>query len=319
MAVILSFSTPDPAPLIAELRRSGLLTAEPPRDVNSGRGLQATWPEGYLGRGESSVLARMPDWSQVVLDLRSQVVQLTLPRLLSMADVRAAVPRLRFGIGAGRVQFKEWRAGGPLEFLTPSLGPSHPGLGFAFFAQGEAGHHHLVSRRWLEHGPFRLLRGEGDTSMVQLHDLDADAATARSQAQPAIRHLADLEVGGLIPDEPLFRDLRRRRPRVSGLYVAAQRALKVVAHRREITPGELLEAAGLRRYSLTPEQPIERVSYVFMSEAEARVHLHALWLRGLECCAVIDGREVRLDDRYEPPPHTPPAWVHAVDAREATG
>ncbi|MBX7194371.1 MAG: hypothetical protein K1X94_20110, partial [Sandaracinaceae bacterium] len=89
MAVILSFSTPDPAPLIAELRRSGLLTAEPPRDVNSGRGLQATWPEGYLGRGESSVLARMPDWSQVVLDLQSQVVQLTLPRLLSMADPRA--------------------------------------------------------------------------------------------------------------------------------------------------------------------------------------------------------------------------------------
>jgi hypothetical protein len=70
----------------------------------------------------------------------------------------------------------------------------------------------------------------------------------------------------------------------------------------------MLEACAHRRFR--PQgRPVDNVAYVFLLETDARRHLRDLWLRGLEVRAIIDGREVRLDDRYESPPHVPPAWV----------
>ena len=58
-----------------------------------------------------------------------------------------------------------------------------------------------------------------------------------------------------------------------------------------------------------PDQPIESVAYVFISEADARRHLHELWLRELECWAFADGKEIRLDLDYRPEPPSPPGWA----------
>jgi hypothetical protein len=55
------------------------------------------------------------------------------------------------------------------------------------------------------------------------------------------------------------------------------------------------------------------VAYVFVDEADARAHLHELWLRELECWLVDDKGKRRLDLDYHPVPN-PPGWVKRLDA-----
>jgi len=74
-----------------------------------------------------------------------------------------------------------------------------------------------------------------------------------------------------------------------------------------VEEGEMLEACALRLYQPI-EVPVDNVAYVFMTEEAARAHLHELWLRGLECRALIAGRETRLDNDYAPHPD-PPEWA----------
>ena len=69
-----------------------------------------------------------------------------------------------------------------------------PGWGCMFV--GERGHAQLVSRRWLEYGPWLLDRFADDVSLIQFHDLDADPATALAQALPGHRRLGDNDTGG---------------------------------------------------------------------------------------------------------------------------
>jgi hypothetical protein len=53
---------------------------------------------------------------------------------------------------------------------------------------------------------------------------------------------------------------------------------------------------------------------VFLEEQNAERHLHELWLRELECRAVVGGREVRLDTDYHPAPDKP-EWVRRLEER----
>ncbi|MCB9679738.1 MAG: hypothetical protein H6737_31820, partial [Alphaproteobacteria bacterium] len=101
---------------------------------------------------------------------------------------------------------------------------------------------------------------------------------------------------------------------ISGTYLDSERRLVVVVHGREVPEAEMLDACALRRDSQSTDRPIDTVSYVFVDEAEARAHLHALWLRELECRCVVDGVEVRLDVGYAPEPVVP-SWVPAVRER----
>jgi hypothetical protein len=53
------------------------------------------------------------------------------------------------------------------------------------------------------------------------------------------------------------------------------------------------------------------------SRCDARRYLHELWLRELECwCIDAQGREVRLDDGYQPE-RIVPEWVERVEGRAA--
>ncbi len=105
---------------------------------------------------------------------------------------------------------------------------------------------------------------------------------------------------------------------VEGLYVAERRTLEVV-----VPPGGTIDQVRMRdacalRYMhrVTPpaEKPIDQVAFVFVDEADARAHLHELWLRELEVWLVDGAGKQRLDDAYAPT-LDPPEWVLKLDDR----
>jgi hypothetical protein len=205
----------------------------------------------------------------------------------------------------------EWGKG-DAPYTSPGFGDLHYAHGWACAFRG-AGHSRLVSRRWLDFGPWRVLRGPDDTTLVQFHDLEADAATALTQARPGHTRMGFHPDGGYIPLG------HARSNDVRGVYEAKEKVLRIVVHGRDVSQGEMLDACSLRlEGAIGPGQPLTRVAYVFMEPARARAHLHELWLRELECWTVEMGKEVRLDADHRPTP-VKPDWVKALEAREASG
>ncbi|MBA3461848.1 MAG: hypothetical protein H0T46_17945 [Deltaproteobacteria bacterium] len=179
-------------------------------------------------------------------------------------------------------------------YRAPVLGGEHAPLGWACALRGD-GHRRLVSRRWLEFGPWHLVRGDTDLSFLAFHDAAADAAVALAQAKPAHDRFASLERGGWITPEHAYEH------EIKGLYAAQDRSLKIVVHGRDVTEREMLDACAYRATGGSDRaKPIARIDYLFMEEAPARAHLHELWLRDLGCLAIIDGAEVRLDTDHAP-------------------
>jgi hypothetical protein len=220
------------------------------------------------------------------------------------------------GVAADAAAVVEWLASLPFELATftalddawwpdytpPGFGDLHALLGWGCAFRG-AGHDRLVSRRWLDHGPWRLVRGPDDLSLVQFHDLAADEATALAQAQPGHARMGIGQHGGFLQEPYVFRH------DVQGLYVAEDRTLVISAADRDVDEIELRDACAARRLRRAdPAAPIERIAYLWIDVAVARRHLDALWLRELECWALVDGRRVRLDDAHGPAP-SPPAWA----------
>ena len=206
--------------------------------------------------------------------------------------------------------FYPWRH--PKDYKRPGLGDGHFGAGsFAAF-RGEDGHRRLVSRRWLEHGPWRLIRDEAtDLTLVQYHDLDADDETVLEQVRPGHQTMGIRPHGGFIQTrfvwgrlEPNFYDRQRRT------------SVVLVHHDDPVAPRQMLEAAALKLWQPHEDTPIEQVAFVFTKEANARKHLRDLWLRGLEVRVMGAHGEVRIDDTYDPGPPLVPDWVQAVQDRE---
>jgi hypothetical protein len=169
--------------------------------------------------------------------------------------------------------------------------------GIAF--KGASHEHSIVSRRWLEYGPFRTLRGANDTTLAQFHEFNADGPTSLAQAKPGHVWIID----------GFLRPKHRYRHDIAGVFTKQDRLLRIVVNGRQVSGDEMRDACAARRDRRNdPERPIDNIAYSFVDEAEARAHLDALWLRGLEC-RVADGRgERRLDDSYT---HTitKPSWV----------
>jgi len=184
-------------------------------------------------------------------------------------------------------------------YHPPAIGADHALLGWGMVFKGAGHDHSIVSRRWLEHGPFRTLHGANDTTMVQFHDLTADGSTSLAQAKPGHEWI----VTGFL------RPKHRYRNDIGGIYTEADRLLRIVVNGRTVSPAEMLDACAARRDCRNdPDKPIENIAYMFVDEAEARAHLEALWLRGLEC-RVFDGKgERRLDTDYKPT-IAKPGWV----------
>lgn len=223
------------------------------------------------------------------------------------ADVEAVAQllgELPFTVAVFDTLHPSWSEGDH-RYAPPGFGDRHFALGWGCAFKGD-GHQQLVSRRWLDFGPWRLRRYPNDLSLVQFHDLDGDAETALAQARPGHERMGISDTGGYVQTGYVYTH------QIGGTYLIDERRLKIAVHDRDITPLEMCDAAAVKRYqSLGPEHPVDRIAYVFMDEHDARRYLHELWLYGLECWAFIMGKQERLDTDYHPTPE-PPAWARRL-------
>jgi hypothetical protein len=208
-----------------------------------------------------------------------------------VAAVHALLARLPFALASFATTHLDWIAP-PQLYAAPRFSADHFQLGWGCAFRGR-GHDDLVSRRWLDHGPWQLVRQPDDLSIVQFHTLEDDSATALAQARPAHQRMGYSPTGGF-----LLADHEATHP-LSGLYLPAHREHRIVIAHREVSELEMFDACTARRFARFPN-PVERVTYVFADEANARRHLHELWLRELGCLAIIAGKDVRLDETYAP-------------------
>jgi hypothetical protein len=296
----MSLSGADAAGIARGLRRLGLTPDVPDFLLevdHEKRQASPDWLERWLGEAKT-LTAAANDGSTFsferggLVSLRRPDVELAAPATF---ESFAGVP---FELAVIGQLYPEWW---DEQYETYSFSDGHAAHGWASACKG-AGFDRLVSRRWLDFGPWRKHEAGGAT-WVEFHDLDADARTALEQAQPGWRRMGISDTGGFIQSAFVYTE------DVSGVYDPTERKLKVMVPGGEVSQRKMLETAALRLSPLARgEQPIERTAFVFLDEADARRHLHELWLRAHECWAIADGVEHRLDEGYRPQP-SPPAWV----------
>jgi len=249
------------------------------------------------------------------------VVTVLVPEFFATAhDVIGKLEPVPFTVATfGSVFPDEWR---DIEHDTFGFANSHTRLGWGCAFKG-AGHDRLVSRRWLDFGPWRVMRCPGDMTVVQFHDLAlTDPAAALAKALPGHERMGISESGGFIQGPSAAgRGIKYvvadKLP--EGLYDARTRTLEVVVPPgRTISQGEMQDACAYRLNKRHDKaKPIERIAYVFIDEENARAHLHELWLRELEVWTVDGGDKRRLDLDYNPKP-APPDWVRSLQGRGAS-
>lgn len=227
-------------------------------------------------------------------------VELTLPLPPEPDTIIDWLSGIDFELASFRSLYPEWRQIDP-EYVAPSFANRHRPHGPFAAIKGE-GHKRLVSNRWLDYSPVKVTRRD-DLTFVQFHDLHADAATSLKQAKPGHIALSSEPEGGFIKYGYLPRhDFK-------GLYDEKNGVLKISVLGRSISPREMLDACALRLEGEVNGKKVSNLAYVFLDENEIGDHLHQLWLRGLECWMIRDGREVRLDKSYNPPPPVMPEWA----------
>jgi hypothetical protein len=244
--------------------------------------LRVEWGEDtVLWRSRSCVLAKSPTFGD---DLPG------LARVIAELSFELAALWTPHGL--------DWNAAG---YRPTGFADGHVPHGWACMFKG-AGHERLVSRRWLDDGPWRFTSLPGDVSLVEFYDLAADSATALAQAKVGHERMGISRSGGFfqIP-YPYYNKL-------DGVYDSAKRTYKIPVAVRKLKASEMLDASALRVEKRNdPKTPIELCGFTFvMGKEEAGPYLHELWTRELGCWAVVDGVDVRLDDSYTPPPHKPP-------------
>lgn len=311
----------DPADMVRRIVASRPEFSPIPEDVGANWSLTVktspTWLDDGLAKFKSDFSARWagprdPSWP-LVAATRSKRGNRGSVQVHLRADFTVpCVVDYALNVGAVMAVFDDYFFPHPAWKVRRGIEGGHVDLGWGCLFVGERGHQQLVSRRWLEHGPWWLRRFPGDVSFVQFHDLDADADTAIAQGLPGHRRMSDHEIGGWLRSsyrpwgEPEFR----------ALYVPSDQSLRVVcAPGREISQREMIDACAERlvaRYNT--EKPVRTLRYIFLDRADAERHLHELWLRDIEVWAIVDGLEVRLDADYHPQP-SPPEWVRTVQER----
>jgi hypothetical protein len=182
------------------------------------------------------------------------------------------------------------------EHIGGGFGDGHLPWGWACMFKGR-GHEMLCSRRFLDYGPWKKHVLPDDVTLLQFYDVDADAETARLQAEPGQERLRK----GYLYDR--YTDF-------DGVYDASTRILKIPVAGRELTQDEMRDACKLQREMKDhPETPMDAVGFTFPIPGEHEPYLFDLWVRELHCYAFVDHEERRVDQDYVPPPPEPPAWA----------
>jgi hypothetical protein len=216
-------------------------------------------------------------------------------------EVLAWLQDLPFELASFGTSYPDWL--NPIHpYEAPSFSQFHLPHGWASAFKG-AGFRRLVSRRWLDFGPWKQHKGTNDTQLIQFHQLDIDATQALDQAKPGHQMMGIDDEGGFIQKNYVYKFDNK------GLYVTDEKKLKVIVHGSDISARQMLDACAARHYqALGADKPLDNVAYVFMEEEKAVKHLHPIWLRGLECRTIRAGKEIRLDDTYQPKP-IKPDWI----------
>jgi hypothetical protein len=258
-----------------------------------------------------------PDWSYLEWRrVTSKSVPVTVVQVRNfrrVADLQYATRLLKdvtFEYCAGASASAAWGAVGTrLDYLGNGFSDGHVPLGWLCAFKGR-GHDRLASRRWLEFGPWRLIREEGDLSIVQFHDLSVDDETALEQSRPGHQRMGISDTGGFIQTDFDWSNTKK----LTALYDKSSQTLIRVVAGEEVSEFEMLEAAAIKFWKPV-NQPVAQVAYSFIDEKQARRQLHELWLRGLEVRTFVDGHERRIDEDYHPTP-TIPDWVKRLQDRE---
>jgi len=132
------------------------------------------------------------------------------------------------------------------------------------------GHDRLVSRRWLEFGPWRVIRRPNDTTFIQFHDLTiTDPAEAYAQAAPGHQRMGIDQIGGFIQgiDPNIIAE-------VKGVFRAKERTLDIVVPPDTIvSQQDMRVACGLRLHHRLTRPDVDRIdtiAYVFIEKADAQ-------------------------------------------------
>jgi hypothetical protein len=297
----LSLSGPDLEAIVRGLDALGWLPAAPTtlKVDFVARKAAPGWMDSWLGKAKT--LKAMTDAGHTLDFDRGGLVSLRRPdTVLAAHETFEQLGGVPFELAVIGQVHEEWF---DESFETFSFGRGHVPHGWASALRG-AGHARLVSRRWPAFGPWRL-HSIGDASWVEFHDLAADAATALAEAQPGWRRMGISDTGGFLQSGFVYTD------DVGGVYDPNTRKLKVMVPSGAVSQRKMLEIAAARRDPrIQKETPFEHTAFIFLDAANARRHLHELWLREHECWAIVDGVEQRLDEAYAPAP-VPPGWVAA--------
>jgi len=241
----------------------------------------------------------------------AELVLFTLPTRVDGDHQRTALERLPFEIAALTSPF--WRDWLEAKKRLWGFARRHVDHGWACAFRG-AGHDRLVSRRWLDFGPWRVIHRPDDTTFIQFHDLAiTDPEEAYAQAAPGHQRMGIDPIGGFI--QGIDPDVLNE---VKGVFIPATRTLEIpIAPGLQVTQQDMRVACALRLYQrlkVPAAQRIERIAYVFIERRDAEAHLHELWLRELECWYLDETGRHRIDADYHPTPN-PPEWVKKLDAR----
>jgi hypothetical protein len=297
----LSLSGPDPEAIARGLDDIGWLPQKPDKlEVDyEKRKPQPGWI-AVLGKAARKVVA-MSNEGHTLTFTKKGLVTLRRPDTeLAAPETFALLTELPFELAAIGQIYPEWW---DEEYPTYSFSDGHVQHGWACAFKG-AGYDRLVSRRWLDFGPWRK-RVIGAASWIEFHDLEADPKQALEQALPGWERMGISDTGGFIQSGFVFKD------DVGGVYDADQHKLKILVQSGEVSQRKMLEIAAARHNPLIQKAyNVEHTAFIFTDEANAKRHLHELWLREHECWAIVEGDERRLDTGYTPQP-SPPAWARS--------
>lgn len=284
-------SLPD---IVAALAKTSLFSKTPShfsKDAGDEKlKVPASWaPRLAAGAKKAELYAHWDDdfAKYVVVDVARQRVSVTAKDAVTSADQLAkfleSLPFTLCTLGGDRkIGLKL-----PVGFID------HPRLRWGCAFRG-AGHDALVSRRWLEFGPWQLVKRDGDLSVVFFHQLGADLPSALAQALPGHERMIS-ETGGYV-----VREEDDALPPMPGKYDAKAKTLEVrVAAGASVSEAQMTAACVHRA-----QRRMARIVWRFANERDAETHLHQLWLRE---CEVWHGT-TRIDESYAPRA-TPPPWA----------
>lgn len=241
------------------------------------------WLDRAVARGFRHLEAQTDDGHTLLWEPGGRLA-LSRPRTRLVPELLAILGALPFELAAIGQVHDEWDAE---SFRPVSFSDGHVVHGWACAFRG-AGHDRLVSRRWLERGPWRT-HAQGETTWVEFHDLDDAPGEALAKARVGWDRMGISDTGGFLQQPFVFAE------DVQGVFDPEERKLKVLVPRGDVTPRRALELAAARHHPGAHGGAIHRTAVVFLREEDARRHVEMLWPYDHEVWTFVAGDEVRLD------------------------